>query len=76
MNETYLTASEIYELDKVTESDILEHLRDLLPEKREVASHVFSKNRIIGMLNARIDEKSKRIDSLISILDENGIDYA
>jgi len=76
MNETYLTASEIYELDKVNDLNLAEYLKSLPPEKRELASYVFSKNRTAKMLKVRVDEANEGIDRLISILEKNGISHA
>lgn len=75
MSEAYLTASELYELDKVSDSGLAEHLKKLPFEKRELASHVYSKNRALRVMDVRVSNKDAGIKRLIGILEKNGINH-
>ena len=73
MNEAYLTADEIYEIDKITEVDLPDYLLSLSPAKRELAFHIFSKNRSARAWKVIADEKEEGVRRLIKILEENGV---
>ena len=74
MNESYLTAEEIYAIDDVKEVDLLDYLFSLPEEKRELANHIFSKNRRIGLLKVIADEIEENNDRLRMLLEEAGIE--
>ena len=76
MKEVYLTASEILAIDKLNEETFLSYLRNLPQDKREMASHVFSKNRAARLLQNRLNEADEGIKRLVGILKDNGISYA
>jgi len=73
MSEAYLTAEEIYAIDNLTEVDLPNHLMSLSPEKRELVSHIFSKNRSARAWKVIADEKEEGVRRLVRILGEHGV---
>ncbi|MCL1986535.1 MAG: hypothetical protein FWG64_00985 [Firmicutes bacterium] len=76
MNEPYLTATEIREIDQLSELTLGDYLVNLPAEKKELAVHIFTKNSHIRMLQVIHEEREESHDRLIKILEENGIKYA
>ena len=73
MNGAFLTADEIYAIDKLTEVDLPDFLISLAPEKRELASHIFSKNRSVKAWKVIADEQKEGVRLLSKKLEENGV---
>ena len=73
MNGAFLTADEIYAIDKLTEVDLPDFLISLIPEKRELASHIFSKNRSVKAWKVIADEQKEGVRLLSKKLEENGV---
>ena len=72
MSNEYLTADEIYAIDKLTEVELPDYLLSLPLEKRQLASHIFSKNRAASVWKAIADEKDEGVKRLNRLLMENG----
>ena len=75
MNKAFLTAEEIKEIDNLTDLTLVEYLSKLPKEKKELAAHIFSKNRSLKMLKILADRGDKNNKRLMKLLDENGIKY-
>ncbi|MCL2015089.1 MAG: hypothetical protein FWG68_02450 [Defluviitaleaceae bacterium] len=73
--EPYLTAKEIYEIDQISDITLGDYLASLPTEKKELAVHIFNKNRNIKMLQVIYEETENSHERLIKILEENGIQY-
>ena len=73
MSETYLTADEIYAIDKLTENDLPDYLITLTPEKQKLVTHIFSKNRTAMAWKVIADEKEEGANRLLLLLKENGV---
>ena len=73
MSNEYLTADEIYAIDKITEVELPDYLLFLPPEKRQLASHIFSKNRSALLWKAIADEKDEGVKRLHKLLEESGV---
>ena len=73
MNEAYLTADEIYAIDKITEVELPDFLLSLSPEKRPLASHIYSKNRAALAWKVIADEKEEGVKRLHKILETHGL---
>ena len=73
MSNEYLTADEIYAIDKITEVELPDYLLSLPPEKRQLASHIFSKNRAASAWKAIADEKDEGVKRLHRLLEESGV---
>ena len=73
MSNEYLTADEIYAIDKITEVELPDYLLSLPPEKRQLTSHIFSKNRAASLWKAIADEKDEGIKHLSRLLEERGV---
>ena len=69
----FLTADEIYAIDKITEVDLPDFLLSLAPEKRELASHIFSKNRSVKAWKVIADEQKEGVRRLTEKLKANGV---
>ncbi|MCL1995832.1 MAG: hypothetical protein FWG63_06480 [Defluviitaleaceae bacterium] len=68
MNNAFLTATEIYELDNLTEEE-LEYYIDKLPlEKVGLVLHVYSKNREIKVWKGIADENKASVLRLAEVL--------
>jgi len=76
VNEPYLTAKEIHEIDQLSEITLGDYLAKLPAEKKELAVHIFTKNTNIKTLQVVYEETRNGRDRLVKILDENGIKYA
>ncbi|MCL1794495.1 MAG: hypothetical protein FWG34_11575 [Oscillospiraceae bacterium] len=72
MSGAYLTAEEIYAIDNLTEDKLLDYLSVLPSEKKELVSHIFSKNRSARAWKAIADEREEGIKGLVKKLEENG----
>ena len=75
MAKAYLTAEEIKEIDNLSDLTLAEYLSKLPEEKKELVSHIFSKNRSLKMLKILADRSDKNNKRLMKLLDENGIKY-
>ncbi|MCL2253228.1 MAG: hypothetical protein FWC09_02185 [Lachnospiraceae bacterium] len=73
MNTVFLTADEIYEIDKLSEIDLPDYLLSLPAEKRELVSHIFSKNRSVKAWKVIADEQIEGVRLLTKKLEENGV---
>ena len=73
MKNTYLTAEEIYAIDELTENNLADYLSTLPQEKKELVSHIFSKNRSLKMLKIVADESGESNMRLAELLKQNGI---
>ena len=73
MNGAYLTADEIYAIDRLTETDLPDYLLSLSPEKQELVSHIFSKNRAAKAWKIIVDEKEEGIERLHKLLERNSV---
>jgi len=73
MNGAYLTEEEIYAIDKLTEVDLPDYLLSLSMEKRELTSHIFSKNRSARAWKVIADEKEEGVQRLVKKLEEHGV---
>ena len=73
MGGAYLTEKEIYAIDKLTEVDLPDYLLSLSIEKRELASHIFSKNRTARAWKIIADEKEEGVRQLVKKLEEHGV---
>ena len=73
MSEAYLTAEEIYAIDNLTEVDLPNYLLSLTAEKRDLVSHIFSKNRSARAWKVIADEKEEGIKRLSRLLEETGV---
>ena len=73
MNTAYLTAEEIYKIDRLTEADLPDYLLSLPKEKQELVSHIFSKNRAAKAWKVIADEKDEGIERLHELLERNGV---
>ena len=76
MSEISLTATEIYEIDKLNDFNAAEYLKKLSPEKRVLASHVYAKNRALRVMGVLVDERDEGNRRLIKLLKDNGVEYA
>ena len=72
MSTAFLTADEIYAIDTITEVELPDFLLSLSPEKRELASHIFSKNRSVKAWRVIADEQKEGVRLLAEKLKENG----
>lgn len=72
MKTAYLTADEIYTIDKLSDSDLPDYLLSLPKEKRKLASHIFSKNRSVKAWKIIADEQMEGVRLLTKKLEENG----
>lgn len=75
MDKTYLTAEEIYAIDNLTEDKLLDFIAMFTPEKKELVSHLFSKNRSVQVLEVLASESDEHNKRLIKILEDNGVSY-
>ena len=75
MDNIFLTADEIFEIDKLDEDSLVDYLSPLPPEKRNLVSHIYSKNRSIRVLKVVADESQESNKRLVKILEENGVSY-
>jgi len=75
MNSIFLTADEIFEIDRLDEDSLVDYLSPLPPEKRTLVSHIYSKNRSLQVLKVVADESQESNKRLARILDENGVSY-
>ena len=73
MENAYLTAEEIYAIDNLTENNLADYLSPLPNEKKELVSHIFSKNRSLKMLKIVADESGESNMRLAEMLKQNGI---
>ena len=73
MSGSFLTAEEIYAIDDVSEKDFLAYLSEVPEDKRDLVSHIFSKNREIEILRVISDEVEENSDRLRKMLQDNGI---
>ena len=75
VNELYLTESEIYEIDKLTEVSLVDYLLTLPLEKRELALHIFAKNRALVAWKVVLDEHEEGKKKLLQLLKEHGVKH-
>ena len=73
MSNEYLTADEIYTIDKLTEIELPDYLISLPPEKRQLVSHIFSKNRAASTWKAIAAEKDEGVKRRHKLLEEKGL---
>jgi hypothetical protein len=73
MNEVYLTAAEIYEIDKLNDATLGDFISKLSHDKKELALHVFAKIRALNVSKVMLDECNEYISNLEKVLEENGI---
>jgi hypothetical protein len=73
MDKAYLTADEIYAIDRLTELELPDYLISLEPEKQALVSHIFSKNRSLLALKVIADEKDEGVKRLHKILEEHRV---
>ena len=75
MNEVYLTAEEIYAIDNLTEDKLLDFIALFSPKKKELVSHLFSKNRSVQVLEVLANERDEHNKQLIKLLEDNGVSH-
>jgi len=75
MDKTYLTAEEIYAIDNLTEDKLLDFIALFPPAKKELVSHLFSKNRSVQVLEVLASERDEHNKRLIKLLEDNGVSY-
>ena len=75
MGNLFLTADEIFEIDRLDEDSLVDYLSPLTPEKRNLVSHIYSKNRSLRVLKVVADESQESNKRLARILEENGVSY-
>ena len=75
MSNLFLTADEIFEIDRLDEDSLVDYLSPLAPEKRNLVSHIYSKNRSLRVLKVVADESQESNKRLARILEENGVSY-
>jgi len=75
MNETYLSAEEIYAIDNLTEDKLLDFIALFSSEKKELVSHLFSKNRSVQVLEVIVNERDEHNKQLIKLLEDNGVSH-
>jgi len=73
MDTAYLTADEIYAIDNLTDDKILEFVATFPPAKKELVSHLFSKNRSVQVLEVLASERDENNKRLVRILEANGV---
>jgi len=75
MSNLFLTADEIFAIDRLDEDSLVDYLSPLTPEKRNLVSHIYSKNRSLRVLKVVADESQESNKRLARILEENGVSY-
>lgn len=75
MNNIFLTAAEIFEIDHLDEDSLVDYLSPLSPEKRNLVSHIYSKNRSLRVLRVVADESQESNKRLARILEEISYNY-
>jgi len=73
MDTVYLTADEIYAIDNLTDDKILEFVATFPQAKKELVSHLFSKNRSVQVLEVLASERDENNKRLVRILEANGV---
>jgi len=73
MDTEYLTADEIYAIDNLTDDKILEFVATFSPAKKELVSHLFSKNRSVQVLEVLASERDENNKRLVRLLEANGV---
>ena len=73
MDTAYLTADEIYAIDNLTDDKILEFVATFPPAKKELVSHLFSKNRSVQVLEVLASERDENNKRLVKLLEANGV---
>jgi len=73
MENAYLTAEEIYAIDNLTENNLADYLSPLPNEKKELVSHIFSKNRSVKAWKVIADEQMDGVRLLTKKLEEHGV---
>jgi len=73
MDTVYLTADEIYAIDKLTEDNLIDFIALFPPAKKELVSHLFSKNRSVQVLEVLANEHGENNKRLIKLLEANGV---
>ena len=73
MDNAYLTADEIYAIDNLTEDKLLDFMAFFPPAKKELVSHLFSKNRSVQVLEVLATEHGENNKRLIKLLESNGV---
>ncbi|MCL2500058.1 MAG: hypothetical protein FWE90_06935 [Defluviitaleaceae bacterium] len=72
MGTVFLTADEIYAIDELTEVDLPDHLLSLPVDKRELVSHIFTKNRSVRAWKIIADEQREGVKQLTEKLRKSG----
>jgi len=73
MEDTFLTSDEIYAIEDMSEESLLDFIAFFTPAKKELATHVFSKNRSIRALEFLACERDEHNQRLVKLLETNGI---
>jgi Mg/Co/Ni transporter MgtE len=75
MENAYLSAEEIYAIDELSEASLADYLLSLPGEKKELVSHIFSKNRSLKLLKVVADESGESNIRLVNLLEQHGIQH-
>jgi len=73
METAFLTADEIYALEDMTEDRLLDFVALFTPTKKELVTHLFSKNRSLRALEVLADERDEHNQRLVRLLEANGV---
>jgi len=71
MADTFLTADEIYAIDKMTENELPNYLLSLPPDKQKLISHIYSKNRAIKAWKIIANENEEGTVLLRRLIENN-----
>jgi molybdopterin converting factor small subunit len=73
MPDAYLTADEIYAIDRLSDATLGDFISNLSAERKELALHVFAKIRSLNVSKVLLDESNEHINNLEKVLEDNGI---
>lgn len=73
MDNVYLTSDEIYAIENLTEDKLLDFVAFFTPAKKELVTHLFSKNRSLRALEILADERDAHNKRLVQMLKTNGV---
>ena len=73
--ELYLTESEIYAIEHLTEANLTDFLLTIPPEKRDMVLHIFAKDKGVRTLFVLWNEEKRGKERLRRILEEHGISH-
>jgi hypothetical protein len=74
MQEAYLTAKEIYEIDNLKEQDLPTYIAGMSKEKKELVFHLHQKNTSRKMLKLLADSNYENAKRLLKTLKKHGIE--